>query len=626
MAMTAERVERRLAAILAADEVGYTQLMERDEDRTLKGLKALRRELIDPLVADCRGRLVKLMGDGTLVEFASVVDAVRCALLIQAGVAEREATAAGTDGLRFRIGINLGDVIREADGDLYGDGVNVAARLQQIAEPGGVVVSGTAYDHLAGKLDCRLVSLGLRKLKNIERSMRVYKVSGAAAEPSAGPPAGPGPGAERPSVAVLPFVNMSPDPDQDYFSDGIADDLITDLAKISGLFVAARQPAFAFKGTGADVFEVGARLGSRYVLEGSVRRAGDRVRITAQLADTATGGHLWAERYDRVLTDVFAVQDDITRSIVAALRVRLLPGEESAFSSPPTGDMDAYHLYLRGRQLFYQRTEHGYGLARRLFAQAVEIDPRFARAQAGVAECDASLYLHYGARLPLEDILARADAALALEPGLAAAHVVRGLVLVAQARIEEAEAAFVRATELDPENDNAHYCHARACFQQGRMEDAARLFRRAAALFPDDIYAPLTLIGVERGLGRTEQARTAAQLTRQRAERKLEGNPEDPHAAYAVASALAVLDDPAGAARWAARALALAPDDHTTQYNVACVYAVLGEVERALDLLERTMPSASAHRQAWMARDHDFDPLRLEPRFQALQRRLEADA
>ena len=429
---------------------------------------------------------------------------------------------------------------------------------------------------------------------------------------------------ERPSIAVLPFANMSRDPDQEYFSDGIADDLTTDLAGVSGLFVAARQSAFALKGAALDAREAGARLGVRHILEGGVRRAGGSVRITAQLVDVATGGHLWAERYDRVLTDVFAVQDEITRSIVAALRVRLLPGEERAIRRPPTGDMDAYQLYLRGRQLFYQRTEHAYGLARRLFVQAVELDPRFARAHAGIAECDASLDLHYGAHLAVEDTLARVDAALALEPGLAAAHVVRGLVLVAQGRIEEAERAFGQAIALEPNNDNAHYCHARACFQQGRMEEAARLFRRAAELFPDDLYAPLTLVGVERGLGRAREAFLAAQLTLERAERKLEGHPEDPHAAYAVAVALAVQGDRQGAARWAKRALALGPDDHTTQYNVACVYSILGEVERALDLLERTMPGASAHRRAWMARDADFDPLRDHPRFEALLRRLGA--
>ena len=253
-----------------------------------------------------------------------------------------------------------------------------------------------------------------------------------------------------------------------------------------------------------------------------------------------------------------------------------------------------------------------------MFTQAVELDPRFARAHTGIAECDASLYLHYGVHLAVEDTLARVDAALALEPGLAAAQVVRGLVLVAQGRIEEAERAFEQAIALEPNNDNAHYCYARACFQQGRMEDAARLFRRAAELSPDDIYAPLTLVGVERALGRGQEALAAAQLTLQRAERKLEANPEDPHAACAVAIGLTVQGDQQGAVRWVQRGLALAPDDHMTQYIAACVYATLGKVERALELLERTMPGASPHRQVWMARDADFARLREHPRFEAL--------
>ena len=618
--MAATRVERRLAAILAADVVGYSSLMERDEDRTLVRLKACRRELIEPLIAEHRGRVVKLMGDGLLAEFPSVVDAARCAVLVQRGMAERDAEVPEDQRLRLRIGINLGDVVREEDGDLYGDGVNVAARLEQLSDPGGVVVSGTAYDHLGGKLDCSFEYLGERRLKNIERPMRVYRaiVGGATA-----PPRPPAP-AERPSVAVLPFADMGRDPDQDYFGDGIADDLITDLAKVSGLFVAARQSAFALKGAAVDAREAGARLGVRYVLEGGVRRVGERVRITAQLVDAATGGHLWAERYDRVLTDVFAVQDEIARSIAAALRVRLLPAEAEAISRPPTGDMEAYQLYLRGRQLFHRRTEQSFELARRLFAQAAALDPGFARAHAAAAECDASLYLYYGAGLPVEDTLARAEAALALEPGLAAAYVARGLVLVAQRRFGEAERVFERATALEPDNGDAHYAHARACFQQGRMEDAARLFRRAAELSPDDIYAPLTLIGIERGLGRAEEALAAARLTLERAERRLEGRPEDPRAAYAVAMALAVQGDRRGAVRWAERALALGPDDHPTEYNVACVYSLLGEVERALELLERTMPGASAHRRAWMARDRDFDPLCGHPRFEALLRRLGA--
>ena len=618
MAATA-RAERRLAAILAADIVGYSRLIEQDEASTLAEIKSLREQAIDPLLAEHKGRIVKLMGDGAIAEFASVVDAVACAVTIQKVVGELQTKVAADRRIVFRIGINLGDVVVEGE-DLLGDGVNVAARLEQLCEPGGVLVSGTAYDHLAGKLACACAPLGELRLKNIARPVRAYRVvPGAAPAPPA--PTAPAP-PDRPSLAVLPFANTSRDPDQEHFADGIADDLITDLAKVSGLSVAARQATFALKGAVLDAREAGARLGARYVLEGSVRRAGERIRITAQLVDAATGGHLWAERYDRVLTDVFAVQDEIVGSIVAALKVRLLPGEEEAIRQPPTGDLEAYQLYLRGRQLLLcRRDKHSQELARRLFAQAAALDPGFARAHAGVAECDANLHLHHGGRLPVEEVLAAAEAALALEPELAAAHVARGVALVASGRLAEAEAAFGRAIALEPDNDNAHHCYARLCFQQGRMEDAARLFRRAAELRPDDIHAASNLIGIERGLGRTEAALAAARLTLERAGRELERRPENPYAAFAAAMALAVLGDRAGAVRLAERALALAPDDHVVQYNVACVHADLGEAERALDLLERAMPGASAHRWAWMARDADLDPLRGHPRFEALLRR-----
>src|SRR5689334_17654930 len=284
--MAAVRAERRLAAILAADVVGYSALMERDEDRTLARLKAHRRDFIEPLIAEYQGRIVKLMGDGALVELASGVDAVRCAVLIQQGMAEREAKVAEAERIRFRIGINLGDVIHESDGDLYGDGVNVAARLEQLAEPGGVVVSGTAFDHLQGKLGRDLEYLGERRLKNIERPVRVYRVTGVAAAPSA-PPALSLP--DRPSLAVLPFDNMSADPEQEFFADGITEDLITALSRLREFFVIARNSSFTYKGKPVDVREVGRALGVRYLLEGSVRRSGQRLRITAQLVEAATG-------------------------------------------------------------------------------------------------------------------------------------------------------------------------------------------------------------------------------------------------------------------------------------------------------------------------------------------------
>ena len=347
------RAERRLAAILAADVVGYSSLMERDEDRTLARLKAHRREFIEPLIAEYQGRIVKLMGDGALVEFASVVDAVRCAVLIQQGMTQREAAVPEAERIRFRIGINLGDVIREADGDLYGDGVNIAARLEQLAKPGGVAVSGTAYDQLQGKLDLPLEFAGEQRVKNIERLVRAYHVQLDSRAPRLGSPWTPRlnrrvvttvfvllllitaaaggwwwwhpnepagtPLPDKPSVAVLPFTNLSADPRQEYLSDGITEDLITALSRFPELLVIARNSTFHYKGQAIDVRLVGETLGARYVVEGGLQADAGRVRVTAQLIDARSGLHRWADSFDRVLTDIFAVQDEITQRITGAL-------------------------------------------------------------------------------------------------------------------------------------------------------------------------------------------------------------------------------------------------------------------------------------------------------------------
>ncbi len=616
--MAVFRAERRLAAIMVADVVGYSRLMGRDDAGTLARLKACRSELLEPLVTEHHGRIINFPGDNALCEFASVIDAVECAVTIQRGVAERERDVPRPERIYFRIGVNLADILAEERG-VYGDGVNVAARLEQLCEPGGVAVSGTAYDHLRGRLDRELEFVGERRLKNIERPVRVYRVMVARAA-AAAPPSPD----ERPSIAVLPFANMGSEPDHDYFSDGIADDLITDLTRVSGLFVASRHTAFALKGLQLDVREAGPRLGVRYILLGSTRKAGERIRLTTQLIDTDTGEYLWAERFDRVLTDVFAVQDEVTRSIVEVLKVKLLPGEEDSLRNSPAADIDAYQLYLRGQQLCRQRTRHAYEVARRLFAQAVDLDREFARAHAGIAECEACLSLHHGDSLPIESTLATAELALKLEPTLAAAHVARGLALLAQGRLEEAERAYERAMALEPEHYEAHYAFGRVCFQLGRKEEAARMFRRAAALRPSDIFSFLILMGIENGLGQIEKSLATARLLLGRSERELERHPESGRAAYTAAAALAVLGNRDGALRFAARALALEPDDHPVQYNVACTYSLLGEHDLALDVLERTMPGASAYRWAWLAQDADLDPLRAHPRFEALLRRHQA--
>ncbi len=317
--MAEERVQRRLAAILTADLVGYSRFMEADEEGTLARLKSLREELFDPKIAEHHGRIVKTTGDGVLVEFASAVDAVRCAVEVQRHLTERNNATPENQRLELRVGINVGDIIIEGE-DIYGDGVNVAARLEGLAEPGMVYISGSVFDQVAGKLDAAFDDLGEQKVKNITKPVRVYRTRGQAGEETAyGDVSAVASLPDKPSIAVLPFNNLSGDPDQEYFADGMTEDIITGLTRFRSLFVIARNSTFAYKGKSPDVREVARDLGVRYILEGSVRRGGERIRITGQLIDAATGNHLWAEHYDRELEDIFAVQDEVTEAIVAAI-------------------------------------------------------------------------------------------------------------------------------------------------------------------------------------------------------------------------------------------------------------------------------------------------------------------
>ncbi len=351
--MATARAERRLAAILAADVVGYSRLVEHDEARTLSALKVLRREVIDPLLAGHQGRIVKLMGDGALVEFGSVVDAVACAVAIQKSVAENQADMPTERRIIFRIGVNLGDVIHEIDGDLYGDGVNIAARLQTLADPGGICISGTAYDHLQGKLDYDYEYLGERPLKNMERCDRTARFWKGPHERHR-----PGPHFRTDhSIAVLPFNAMCADPEQDFFGDGLTEDITSALSKLKGFFVIARSTMFTCKGKPVDVRAIGRGLGIRYVLEGSVRKSGNRVRVTAQLIDAASEAHLWAERYDGDLGDIFVIQDEITASVVGRLGPELLAAEHARESPKPHHGLDAWECVVRAVFLCSQLSE-----------------------------------------------------------------------------------------------------------------------------------------------------------------------------------------------------------------------------------------------------------------------------
>ena len=606
-------MERRLTAILAADVVGYSRLMTIDEAGTLAALKSLRKNLVDPKISEHNGRIFKLTGDGMLIEFPSVVSAVACAVDIQSAMRTRNASTADAR-IEFRIGVNLGDIIVE-EGDIFGDGVNLAARLESIAPVGGIAVSQSVRDHVGKRLDLAFEDMGERRLKNIEAPIRVYSIS--VARPSSDGAASAG--QERPSIAVLPFVNMSGDPEQEYFSDGITEDIITDLSKVSGLFVVARNTVFTYKGKTAEVQEVAKHLGVNFILEGSVRKAGTRVRVTGQLIHGKDGGHVWADRYDRDLTDIFAIQDEITHAIVEQLKVKLLPQEKKSIGQTPTDNVEAYTYYLRGRQFMQRHSKSNYQLARRMFAKAVELDPLYARAYAGIADCDSFLFLHYHLEAGVDSILATSAKALALDNRLAEAHASRGLALSLGQQHEEAIAEFEEATALDPNSFEAHYFYARACVTQGKLERAATLFARAAENKPDDYQALCLLIQIYRSLGRDRDSKSTARKAIERAESELTLHPENPRAAYLGANALATLGEKDRAREWAARALAIDPDDVLIQYNVACVYSLLGDLEQAFDLLEGLLPNAGYElKRGWIKHDSDLDPLRSHPRFQKI--------
>ncbi|HTZ67611.1 MAG TPA: adenylate/guanylate cyclase domain-containing protein [Roseiarcus sp.] len=388
---------RKLAAILVADVVGYSRLAGAEEERTLARLRGLRSDLIDPAVAAHHGRVVKRTGDGAIVEFRSAVDAVRCAIEVQNGMVERNAGLAPDRRIDFRIGVHIGDVVQEADGDLMGDGVNIAARLQGVAEPGAICLSEDAFRQVRSRLDLQVSDLGATQLKNIAQPIRIYSLQvGVSDEPMAAiktgpatkeetspPPALP----EKPSIAVLPFENMSGDAEQDYFCDGMVEDIITGLSRIKWLFVIARNSSFTYKGRAVDVRQVGRDLGVRYVLEGSVRKAGARVRITGQLVNASTGAHVWADRFDGELADIFDLQDQVTTRVVGAIAPKLEQAEIERAKRKPTENLDAYDYFLRGMAAFYQYTRTSNEEALRLFSRAIELDPDFASAYGMAARC-----------------------------------------------------------------------------------------------------------------------------------------------------------------------------------------------------------------------------------------------
>ncbi len=385
--MAEERVQRRLAAVMVADMVGYSRLMGADEEGTIARLKAHRAELIDPEIDAHGGRIVKTMGDGLLVEFPSVVDAVKCAVAVQEGMAGREQDLSEKRRIQFRIGVNLGDIVIDGE-DILGDGVNIAARLEGLAEPGGICVSAKVFEEVGNKLDLGFEDLGPQEIKNIATPVRAYRLGleGAGSSHAAAPGGTASEVLERPAVAVLPFDNMSGEAEQEYFADGLTEDIITELSKCGWFPVIARNSTFVFKGTSNDIKEVGEKLGARYVVEGSVRKAGNRVRINAQLIDTATGHHIWAERYDRELVDVFSVQDEITMNLAGAIMPELSAAQQKLAMRKPPENMEAWDIFLQGQWLHSRFTREDFAEARQLLLEAVRLDPEMSMAHALISD------------------------------------------------------------------------------------------------------------------------------------------------------------------------------------------------------------------------------------------------
>ena len=559
--MSREHVERRLAAILAADVAGSCRLIGIDEEGALAQLKALRKTLFDPKISDHRGRIVKNTGDGALVEFASVVDAVRCADEIQRGMAEHNIDVPQVKRIEFRIGIHVGDIIIE-ENDIFGDGVNIAVRLEGIAEPGGISISDDAHRQIRGKVDITFEDTGSQSLKNIAEPIRVWRVRIAAISSPAmvtnlsSETAQPLPLPDKPSIAVLPFQNMSGDPEQEYFADGMVEDIITGLSRSKSLFVIARHSTFTYKGKAVDIKQVGHELGVRYVLEGSVRKAGNRVRISGQLIDAATGAHLWADRFDSQLDDIFDLQDRVTMNVIGAISPKLERAEIDRAKRKPTESLQAYDYYLRALACVYRFARETNIEALKLTKIANGIDPEFAAAYALGARC----YIQrkaFGWRIDT----------------------------VAQ-EIAEARRLARRALELDKDDPSVlALAGAALAFVVGEVEEGAALVSRAINLDPNLAAARHWSGWVHLYLGDVDAAIEQFEVA-------LRLNPLDPRI-FNVQTGLAYAHFFAGrneeASTWATTALRQQPNYRTAQFILAACHAMSGRIEEAREICARLM-------------------------------------
>jgi adenylate cyclase len=558
-----KRIERKLAAILAADVAGYSRLMGADEEGTLARLKACRRELMDPEIAEHRGRVVKTTGDGILIEFPSVVDALRCAMEVQRGMAERNADVTDEQRIEFRVGINLGDIMIDAE-DIHGDGVNIAARLESIAEPGGICISDSSYQQVRDKFTIHFEDMGVQQLKNIARPVRVYRVPIGRSAPRERPtltlP-------DKPSIAVLPFQNMSGDPEQEYFADGMVEDIITELSRIRWLFVIARNSTFTYKGQAVPVKQVARELGVRYVLEGSVRKGGNRVRVTAQMIDATSGAHIWAERYDRDLSDIFAVQDEITASVAGVIEPALAEAEQQRVLRKPPERLDAWEAYQRGLWHFNKYGPEENQTAQTFFRQAIALDPNFAPGHYGYALALQWEIWHFSTR-PFSEV--------------------QGIPLE-EARI---------AVSLDDKDATAHAVLAHMMMWGGDWEAAIAEARTAVALNPNSAFV-ISMLGCVLGFGGYREEAL------ERLQQAMRASPHDP-LIWLWSIWRAVLQffsrDFVAALQTLRQVVRLRPSYAPPYEYVAASLAYLGQLDEAREALERVPPQSAEQLQRWQQR------------------------
>ena len=574
-------MERRLAAILAADIAGYSRLIRADEEGTLSALQDLRAKAVDPAIARHNGRIVKLMGDGILAEFASVVDAVRSAAELQEAVAALGASVPEDQRLVFRIGINLGDVVIDGD-DIHGDGVNVAARLEGLAAPGGICISGAVYEQIRDRLDIVFEDMGEQSVKNIERPVRAWQWTPAGL-PNALASAPNMPAGDKPSIAVLPFDNMSGDPEQNYFADGIAEDIITDLSKVSGLFVIARNSSFAYRGQSMDIRNISRELGARYILEGSVRRAGNRVRINAQMIDGADGGHLWADRFDRDLADIFEVQDEVTREIVAALKIALTAGEETSRETRRKVDPEAYDLYIRARTTMLQFSEANLAEAKRMLERVTGIDPNLAAAQGFLSLAYSTEYLNdWNAPGPdhLDRALAIAEEACRVDPTEPQAFHALALVNMWKGNLDAAMAAAQQAISLNPNHAAGHAALGQVQEFTGKHADAVDTSEIVLRLDPHYDIALQLLARAQFAQGNDAEARTAL-------ERRLEMIPTSSNSRVFLAAIHGLMGDRDSATREWQKILEIDPDFSVDKLESRLAYQTSDVFDRLREGLTR---------------------------------------